>query len=44
MINFILLGLLNGLFEILYDNDVITTDAFETWKKDAEKKAGYGKF
>lgn len=36
-------GLLNSTFEILYDNDVLSLEAFEKWKNDSENQQGKGK-
>jgi hypothetical protein len=35
-------GLLNSTFEILYDNDVLSLEAFEMWKNDNENQQGKG--
>lgn len=32
-----LAGLLNSFFEILYDNDVLSAEAYEKWKEDPEE-------
>ena len=35
-------GLLRGFFDILYDEDIITEDAFLEWEKSEEEPEGKG--
>lgn len=37
------LGFLNSIFDVLYDNDVLSADAFESWKKSDDQTEGKGK-
>ena len=38
-----ILGLLNSIFEVLYDNDVISVEAFEKWKNSDDPNENQGK-
>lgn len=39
----IFLGLLNSIFEVLYDNDVLSVEAFEKWKNSDDPSENQGK-
>lgn len=39
----IFLGLLNSIFEVLYDNDVLSVEAFEKWKNSDDPNENQGK-
>lgn len=43
ILNFFFLGLLNSIFEVLYDNDVLSVEAFEKWKNSEDNSEGKGK-
>lgn len=36
-------GLLNSIFEVLYDNDVLSVEAFEKWKQSDDPSENQGK-